>query len=255
MTRVVKTLLSALFCLSIVCLSASEANNSIEVRESPYVIISIRTDASEYMRALVEGARLFAKSIGSQDKVIALFNYGNSEKQIQDLRLTLEKIGSNTILFMDANDEKDLSILVNIAQEYGIYFSTVFNKPKNLWPWDSSKYWVTHTIPDSLLSGTITAQEIVKNIDAKGNILVIQGRVNNTTNKKRLEGLKSVLKNYPNIKVLDSKAANWSRTQSSILVTKWFMKYKKWVNIKKSTDYQFLEYHFFDNRREEINLK
>lgn len=36
---------------------------------------------------------------------------------------------------------------------------------------------------------------------------------------------------------------------------KWFMKYKKWVNIKKSTDYQFLEYHFFDNRREEINLK
>ena len=36
---------------------------------------------------------------------------------------------------------------------------------------------------------------------------------------------------------------------------KWFMKYKKWVNIKKSTDYQLLEYRFFDNRGEEINLK
>lgn len=36
---------------------------------------------------------------------------------------------------------------------------------------------------------------------------------------------------------------------------KWFMKYKKWLNIKKSTEYQFLEYRFFDSRGEEIKLK
>lgn len=226
MTKFIKILFSLLFSFNVMHLSALETKKNIKAKESPYVIISIRTDANEYMRALVEGAKLFAKSIGSEDGVIPLFNYGNSEKQIQDLRLTLEKTGSNAILFMDANDEKDLIVLANIAKDNGIYFSTVFNKPSNLWPWNFSKYWVTHTIPDSLLSGTVTAQEIAKKIDGKGNILVIQGRVNNTTNKKRLEGLKSVLKNYPNIKVLDSKAANWSRAQSSILVTKWFMKYK-----------------------------
>ena len=197
----------------------------IKIEESPYVIISVRTDANEYMRALVDGAKLFAKTIGSEKKVISLFNYGNSEKQIQDLRITLEKIDSNAILFMDANDEKDLSILINIAQDYGIYFSTVFNKPANVWPWDFSKYWVTHTIPDAFLSGSLTAQEIAKKIDGKGNILVVEGRVNNTTNRERLKGLKSVLKNYPGIKILDSKAANWSRAESSILVTKWFTKY------------------------------
>ncbi len=36
---------------------------------------------------------------------------------------------------------------------------------------------------------------------------------------------------------------------------KWFMKYKKWVNIRKSNGYQFLEYRFFDIRNEEIKLK
>ena len=140
MKRVLKILLSILFCFNTIHLSASETKNSTVSKEPPYVIISIRTDANEFMRALVDGAKLFAKSIGSEKKVISLFNYGNSEKQIQDLRLTLEQIGSNAILFMDANDEKDLSVLVNIAQDNGIYFSTVFNKPANLWPWDFGKY-------------------------------------------------------------------------------------------------------------------
>ncbi len=221
----IKIFLSLLFCLLPFNLSGVEIKDKISDKESPYVIISIRTDANEFMRALVNGAKLFAKSIGSEKKVISLFNYGNSEKQIQDLRLTLEQIGSNAILFMDANDEKDLVYLVNIAQDYGIYFSTVFNKPNNLWPWDFSKYWVTHTIPDAFLSGTLTAQEIARKIGGKGNILVVEGRVNNTTNTQRLRGLKNVLKNYPDIKILDSKAANWSRAESSMLVTKWFTKY------------------------------
>jgi len=225
MSRSIKIFLSILFCFNTLYLSGSETNNSIEVTEPPYVIISIRTDANEFMRALVTGAELFAKSIGSEDKVIALFNYGNSEKQIQDLRLTLEKLGSNAILFMDANDEKDLERLVNIAIDNGIYFSTLFNKPPELWPWDFGKYWVSHTIPDAFLSGTVTAQEIVKKMNGKGNILVVQGRINNTTNRERLRGLKDVLKSYPDIKIVDSKAANWSRAESSMLVTQWFTKY------------------------------
>ena len=36
---------------------------------------------------------------------------------------------------------------------------------------------------------------------------------------------------------------------------KWFMKYKRWVNIRRSNAYQFLEYKFFDDKGEEINLK
>ena len=225
MKIVVKILLIVLFCFSTIYLSASESKNNIVSKEPPYVIISIRTDANEFMRALVDGAKLFAKSIGSEKKVISLFNYGNNEKQIQDLRLTLEKIGSNAILFMDANDENNLMFLVDVAQEYGIYFSTVFNKPINIWPWDYGKYWVTHTVPDAFLSGTLTAQEIVRKLDGKGNILIIEGKANNSTNTQRLKGLKNVLKNYPDIKILDSRGANWSRAQSSMLVTKWFTKY------------------------------
>lgn len=36
---------------------------------------------------------------------------------------------------------------------------------------------------------------------------------------------------------------------------KWFMKYKKWVKIQKSSAYSFLEYRFFDAKNEEIRLK
>ena len=36
---------------------------------------------------------------------------------------------------------------------------------------------------------------------------------------------------------------------------KWFTKYKRWVNVRKSDAYQFLEYRFFDAKQEEINVK
>jgi ribonuclease G len=36
---------------------------------------------------------------------------------------------------------------------------------------------------------------------------------------------------------------------------KWFAKYKRWINVRKSDAYQFLEYRFFDSKGEEINLK
>lgn len=36
---------------------------------------------------------------------------------------------------------------------------------------------------------------------------------------------------------------------------KWFMKYKKWVKIQRSSAYSFLEYRFFDTKNEEIRLK
>ena len=36
---------------------------------------------------------------------------------------------------------------------------------------------------------------------------------------------------------------------------KWYVKYKKWVNVRASAAYQFLEYRFFDANNEEIKLK
>ena len=36
---------------------------------------------------------------------------------------------------------------------------------------------------------------------------------------------------------------------------KWYMKYKRWLNVRKSNAYQFLEYRFFDAKGEEINLR
>ncbi|MEA3522894.1 MAG: sugar ABC transporter substrate-binding protein, partial [Campylobacterota bacterium] len=188
-------------------------------------IISIRTDANEYMRALVEGARLFAKTIGSEDKVIPLFNHGNGEKQVQDLQLTLQKTGKNAILFMDPNDESAARMLADVAKEHGVYFSTVWNKPKDFWPWNFGPYWVTYTTTDYVYSGTAISQEIAKKINGKGDILVIQGRLDNSSNKGRVKGLKNVMKKYPDIKILESSPANWSRVESSMLVTKWFSKY------------------------------
>jgi ribose transport system substrate-binding protein len=220
-----RKILFFVFFISSMFLFAEDTKTETEVKESPHVIISVRTDANEYMRALVDGAKMFADSIGSSHKVISLFNYGDSEKQVLDLQLALQKTGSNAIIVMDPNDESIALTLANIAKEHEVYFSTIWNKPKDLWPWDIGKYWVTHTTPDYVYSGTVTAEQIFSKIANKGNILVVEGRPDNSSNKGRVKGLNSVLEKNPKIKILDQRPANWSRLESAMLVTKWFTKY------------------------------
>ena len=214
-----------LLVLGALLASAAETPKNGAGKEPPYVIISIRTDANEYMRALVEGARLFAKTIGAEERVIALYNHGNGEKQVQDLQLTLQQTGQNAILFMDPNDESTARVLANVAKEHGVYFSTVWNKPRDFWPWDFDPYWVTHTTTDYVNSGTVTAEQIFKKMNGTGNILVVQGRLDNSSNRGRVAGMQNVLAHYPDIAILDSAPANWSRAESAMLVTKWFTKY------------------------------
>ena len=220
-----KRLILSILFLSSVMFGAVHAAVGEALREPPYVIISIRTDANEYMRALVEGARLFAKTIGAEEKVIALYNHGNGEKQVQDLQLTLQQTGKNAILFMDPNDESSARVLANVAKTHEIYFSTVWNKPRDFWPWDFDPYWVTHTTTDYIHSGTVIAREIFKKMHGTGNLLVVQGRLDNSSNRGRVAGLNNVLEKNPGIKVLESAPANWSRAESAMLVTKWFTKY------------------------------
>ena len=127
---------------------------------------------------------------------------------------------------MDPNDEAASRMLSNIAKEHKIYFSTLNNKSKDFWPWEFSKYWVTHTVTDAVYSGSAIANEIFNKIGKKGNILVLQGRLDNSTNKGRVQGLKNILKKYPNVNISENDTANWSRAQASILMTNWFSKYK-----------------------------
>ena len=193
--------------------------------KKPYIIVSVRGLDNDYYRDVMKGADLFAGSIGASDRVIKLFNGGNSEKQIRDFQLTLEKTGKNAIAYFDPNESATVSILAQIATQNHIYFATQWNKPENVWPWDYNPYWVVHSTPNSVSDGYLIARTMFQSMGGKGKILAINGRPGNSTARDRFKGLKKALQEYPGIRLLESKPANWNRAEAAMLTMSWFSKY------------------------------
>mgnify|MGYP001056535634 CR=1 FL=1 len=73
--------------------------------------------------------------------------------------------------------------------------------------------------------GKMAAQEMVEALNGKGNIVIFEGPIGISAQIERREGIESVLKDYPEIKVLDMKTANWSRAEAMSLMENWIEKY------------------------------
>lgn len=58
------------------------------------------------------------------------------------------------------------------------------------------------------------AEDIVKRIGGKGNVIIIEGVPGAITAQDRLAGFKEALAKHPNVKLLASQTANYSRAQA-----------------------------------------
>ena len=63
---------------------------------------------------------------------------------------------------------------------------------------------------DNTAFGKIPAEYIAKQLNGKGNIVALRG-IATTLDNERMDAFNSVLKNHPDIKLLDAKYANWNR--------------------------------------------
>jgi hypothetical protein len=67
--------------------------------------------------------------------------------------------------------------------------------------------------PDNEFMGSAVTQALVTAIGGKGNIVMTQGALGHTGAQGRARGFNSVVKNFPNVKVLDTTPADWDVTK------------------------------------------
>ena len=194
--------------------------------EKPYLVISIRTLDNEYYHAIGKGFKMFADAIGvPKNKQITLLSEGSSEKQVSDLRSVLARTGKNAIFYFDPNESPVATRLAEICREANVYFATEWNKPDNVGPWDYDPWWVVHTTLDGVDSGYKTAKTLFEAMGGQGNVVAVQGRLANSIAIARYKGFEKALKEFPNIKLLDARPANWSRQQSMKMTESWLVAY------------------------------
>ena len=70
-------------------------------------------------------------------------------------------------------------------------------------------------------AGRIEAQRIVDVLHGKGNVVIIHGPNGHSAEVQRSEGIREVLTNYPDIKVIAEQTADWDRAKALNLMENW----------------------------------
>lgn len=83
---------------------------------------------------------------------------------------------------------------------------------------------------NDVLGGEMEAEAVVKKLNGKGNVVIFDGPIGQSAQIERSQGIKNVLAKYPNVKVLEEKTANWSRTEALNLMQNWLTGHPGQIN-------------------------
>ncbi|WP_425475490.1 sugar ABC transporter substrate-binding protein [Mesorhizobium quangtriensis] len=71
----------------------------------------------------------------------------------------------------------------------------------------------TFIAPDNVMMGSVVADQLMKAIGGKGNVVMTQGALGHTGAQGRAKGFMNVLANYPDVKLVDEQPADWDVTK------------------------------------------
>ncbi len=79
---------------------------------------------------------------------------------------------------------------------------------------------------DDVKSGYMEAKAVLDKIGCKGNVVIIEGPLGQSSQVERREGNLKALEECPDVKVLEMKTANWSRAEALSLMENWLTSYR-----------------------------
>jgi ribose transport system substrate-binding protein len=87
------------------------------------------------------------------------------------------------------------------------------------------------SVQDAYISGDnpgfakISTEYVAGVLNGKGNVVVLRG-IPTTIDNERMEGFETVMKNYPDIKILDAKHGNWNRDDAFKVMQDYLTRFK-----------------------------
>jgi len=143
-------------------------------------------------------------------------NASEQANQLQDL-VTVNKI---TSLVVFPFESAALTKPVAQVKAKGIYVTVV---DRGLTDTSAQDAYVSG---DNTAFGKIPAEYIAKALNGKGNIVALRG-IPTTLDNERMDAFNAVMKNYPNIKLLDAKHGNWNRDDAFKVMQDYLTRFKE----------------------------
>lgn len=181
-----------------------------------------------YYVAVNKGSEAFAKSVGLTSQWIS--SDGDSQKQLSQITSILAESGACTVLNVDPNESSILPAILDAAKAAGAHVVVQWNRPSGVTPLKYGTTFTTFMSEDGNAQGYAIAIALFKAMGGKGNIVALQGMLDNTVAQSRFLGLKRAMKEYPKIKLLADQTAKWDQNEGQKVMGTFLTKYGKQIN-------------------------
>jgi ribose transport system substrate-binding protein len=85
--------------------------------------------------------------------------------------------------------------------------------------------FVSAVLPDDYDLGLATARHLLKVLDGKGSVVILEGIPTTTSSVERVKGFNDALKEFPGVMLLASKAGNYQRKPAQELMEGWIRQF------------------------------
>ena len=202
--------------------SASDDAAGSCVPEDVSLVFSGRTLANPYYVAVDAGARFFADSVDAPYQFVA--SESDSAQQLSQIQSILAADGPCVALNVDPNETSVVPQVLEAVEEAGACMVTQWSRPDDLSPLDSDN-WAAHVTYDGVATGEAMATALFETMGGEGNIVALQGILDNSAAQTRFEGLQNALANYPGITLLDDQTAGWQIDEALSVTEAWLAQY------------------------------
>ena len=215
-----KNLLRALAALSLAASAFAVAPSSAFAADKVILGVAIPTADHGFTGGIVWWANEAKKELEKANpdlKIIVKTAASAPEQanQLQDL-VTVNKINALVIF-----PQESASLTQPVAQvkKKGVYVTVV---DRGLTDTSAQDAYVAG---DNTAFGKIPAEYLAKTLDGKGDIVALRG-IPTTLDNERWTAFESVIKQHPDMKILDAKYANWNRDDAFKVMQDYLTRFK-----------------------------
>ncbi|GMQ55618.1 ribose ABC transporter substrate-binding protein RbsB [Vallitalea sediminicola] len=178
------------------------------VKEESYTIgFAVSTLANPFFVTMKEGGESKAKELGMD--IITLDAQDSSETQVSQVEDLIAR--DVDVIIINPVDSDAIGVAVKEANKANIPVITV-TRPSN------SGEVIQHLDIDNAEAGKLAAEEVVKVLDGKGQIAILEGIAGAPSAIDRQKGFEDVINENPDIKIVTSLTANYSREEGAAVM-------------------------------------
>jgi ribose transport system substrate-binding protein len=96
--------------------------------------------------------------------------------------------------------------------------------------------FVSAVLPDDYQLGLATARRLLKALDGKGNVVILEGIPTTTSSVDRVKGFNDAIKEFPAVKLLASKSGSYQRKPAQDLMEGWIRQFPQIDGVLAAND-------------------